>query len=183
MQNVLQIKQDLLYKKKNIKNWIIFHDPFFETLSIWRIKHETFEKNIKITVHNTCTILGKVEVGENTWFGPYKALDGWKRGIKIGKNCSISSCVNITDHYSVKWAFSGGMKKYEYGPVSIGHNCFVGTNAVITKRVSIENHCLVESNALVTKCFPDYSIIFWVPGRHMGNVIVTEEDLILEYFD
>ena len=159
-------------------------NPFVEDITDWKERGEyLFGKNKNITVYNTCTVAGKVHVGENTWIGPYTALDGGKSGITIGSNCSISAGVNIIGHDSVKWALSGGRQKYEYAPVSLGDNCFIGTNAVITKGVSIGNHCLVGANAVVTRSFPDYSIILGVPARHMGNVIVTEEDVILEYFD
>ena len=95
-----------------------------------------------------------MKVGEDTWIGPYTALDGGECGIEIGSNCSISSGVNIIGHDSVKWALSGGSQNHEYAPIRIGDNCFIGTNVVITKDVTIGNHCLVGANAVVSKSFP-----------------------------
>ena len=158
-------------------------NPFVEDITDWRERGEyLFGKNKNITVYNTCTVAGKVEVGEDTWIGPYTALDGGKYGIKIGKNCSISSGVNIIGHDSVKWALSGGKMPYEHGKIKIGNNCFIGTNAVITKGVRIGNHCLVGANAVVTKSFPDFSIILGVPGEIKGKVLKKGEDIELEYF-
>ena len=71
---------------------------------------------------------------------------------------------------------------YEHGKIKIGNNCFIGTNAVITKGVRIGNHCLVGANAVVTKSFPDFSIILGVPGEIKGKVLKKGEDIELEYF-
>jgi acetyltransferase-like isoleucine patch superfamily enzyme len=157
-------------------------NPFVEDITNWKERGEyLFGKNKNITVYNTSTIVGDVQVGENTWIGPYTALDGGKAGINIGSNCSISSGVNIIGHDSVKWALSGGKEKYEYASVSIGNNCFIGTNVIITKGVSIGNHCLVGANTVVTKSFPDNSIIFGIPGRIAGKVLIDKDGVRLDY--
>lgn len=180
-QNLIKLQKKLRSESQENYNRV---NPFVEDITDWKERGEfLFGKNKNITVYNTCTVAGKVEVGENTWIGPYTALDGGKYGIKIGKNCSISSGVNIIGHDSVKWALSGGKMPYEYAKIEIGNNCFIGTNAVITKGVTIGNHCLVGANAVVTRSFPDYSIVLGVPARLAGNVIVTEEDVSFVYFE
>lgn len=158
-------------------------NPLVEDLTDWKERGEfLFGKGKDITVYNTCTVVGDVEVGEKTWIGPYTALDGGKRGIRIGRHCSISSGVSIVGHDSVKWALSGGVADYEYGPIRIGDYCFVGTNSVITKGVSIGNHCVVGANAVVTESFEDYSIILGVPGKLSGEVVRKGADFELKYF-
>ena len=158
-------------------------NPFVEDITDWKERGEfLFGKDKNITVYNTCTVAGEVKVGEDTWIGPYTALDGGECGIEIGSNCSISSGVNIIGHDSVKWALSGGSQNHEYAPIRIGDNCFIGTNVVITKDVTIGNHCLVGANAVVSKSFPDYSIILGVPGKLAGKVIVANGEVQLEYF-
>ena len=140
-----------------------------------------FGKNKNITVYNTYTVVGNVEVGENSWLGPYTALDGGKVGLSIGKNCSISSGVNIITHDSVKWALSEGKCEYEYQPINIGDNCFIGTNTVITKGVNIGKHCLIGANAVVTKSFSDNKIIMGVPAKCVGDVIIQNNNVTLKY--
>ena len=99
-------------------------NPFIEDITDWKERGEfLFGKGKNITVYNSCTMVGDIEVGENTWIGPYTALDGGKLGIQIGSNCSISSGVNIIGHDSVKWALSGGKMPHEYGKIVIGNNC------------------------------------------------------------
>ena len=158
-------------------------NPLVEDLTDWKERGEfLFGKGKNITVYNSCSLVGDVQVGENTWIGPYTALDGGKLGIEIGSNCSISSGVNIIGHDSVKWALSGGKMSHEYGKIVIGYNCFIGTNAMITKGVSVGNHCLIGANAVVTKSCPDFSIILGIPGKICGKVLKKDDDIELQYF-
>tara|TARA_Y100000588_G_C14267732_1_gene930767 strand:+ start:981 stop:1538 length:558 start_codon:yes stop_codon:yes gene_type:complete len=185
---MINLKEELIRLQKEFRQYTKDKynrvNPFVEDITDWKERGEfLFGKDKNITVYNTCTVAGEVFVGENTWIGPYTALDGGKCGIEIGSNCSISSGVNIIGHDSVKWALSGGRQSYEYASVKIGDNCFIGTNVVITKGVNIGKHCLVGANAVVTRSFPAYSIIMGVPGKDVGKVIVTDEDVILQYFD
>jgi acetyltransferase-like isoleucine patch superfamily enzyme len=157
-------------------------NPFIEDVTDWKKRGEKiFGKGKNITVYNTCTVVGDVTVGENTWIGPYTALDGGG-GLKIGKNCSISAGVNIVTHDSVKWALSGGMHPYEYQPIEIGDNCFIGTGAFITRGVKIGKHCLIGAGAVVTKDIPDFSIALGVPAKIKGRVIIDGAAVDLEFY-
>lgn len=156
-------------------------NPSIENLTDWKKRGEMlFGAGRNITVYNTCTVVGDVKVGENTWIGPYTALDG-NGGLTIGKNCSISAGVNIVSHDSVKWALSGGQHPYEFEPIKIGDNCFIGTAAFIGKGVTIGNHCLIGAGAVVTANIPDFSIALGVPARVMGKVIVNGASVQLEF--
>lgn len=60
-------------------------NPFVEDITDWKERGEfLFGKDKNVTVYNTCTVAGKVEVGENTWIGPFCSLDGNGKGKKIG---------------------------------------------------------------------------------------------------
>ena len=144
--NLLKLLLISLQKKLRDQSKFSYNrvNPFVEDITNWKERGEyLFGKNKNITVYNTCTVVGNVKVGENTWIGPYTAIDGGKCGIEIGSNCSISSGVNIIIYDTVKWALSGG-NLYQYGEVKIGNNCFIGTNAIITKGVTIGNHSVVK---------------------------------------
>lgn len=156
-------------------------NPFYEDLFDWKERGEyRFGKNKNITVYNSCSIVGDVEVGENTWIGPFTSLDGTK-GIKIGSFCSISAAVHILTHDTVAWALTAGKAEYEYAPVEIGDCCFIGIGSVITKGVTIGKHSLVAANAVVTKDFPDNSIIAGVPARQIGTVRIENDNVELIY--
>ena len=135
-----------------------------------------------MTVYGSSNISGNIEVGENTWIGPYTALDG-SGGLIIGKNCSISSKVNIVSHDTIKWALSGGLEGYEHAPIRIGNNCFIGTGAFIGKGVTIGNNCLVAANSVVTNDFEDFSIIGGIPGKKIGKVLITDDKKVKLIFN
>ena len=180
------LNKDLIELQKELRSYTYKSfkrvNPFIEDLTDWKERGEfLFGKDKNITVYNTCSVSGDVRVGENTWIGPYTALDGGKCGLTIGKNCSISSGVNIVGHDSVKWALSGGSHVYEYSPIKIGDNCYIGTNTVITKGIQIGNRCLIGANSVVTKSFPDNSIIFGIPARIAGKVLIDNEVVHLVY--
>lgn len=156
-------------------------NPFVEDLFEWEEKGRFFGgKNV--TIYDSTTITGDVEIGDNTWIGTFCSING-TGGLKIGKFCSISTGVRILTHDTVKWALSGGKCEYEYAPVSIGDYCFIGVETVVLKGVRIGEHCLVAANSLVTKSFPNNSIIAGMPARKIGKVIVENDDVRLEYFD
>lgn len=157
-------------------------NPLIEDITDWKRKGEYLFGAKNITVYDSSTIAGEVKVGENTWIGPYTALDG-TGGLTIGKNCSISSGVNIVSHDTIKWALSGGKEEYEYSPITIGDNCFIGTKAFINKGVKIGDRCLIAAGSVVTNSFPDNSIIGGIPAKKIGEVSLKDDGTIeFSYF-
>jgi acetyltransferase-like isoleucine patch superfamily enzyme len=116
------------------------------------------------SVYDSSLVFGNVKVGKNTWIGPNTLLDG-TGNLKIGDNCSISTGVQIYTHDTVKWAISGGKDKYEYAPVIIGNNCYIGPNSVISKGISIGDGCIIGANSFVNQSFPPGTKIAGNPGR------------------
>jgi acetyltransferase-like isoleucine patch superfamily enzyme len=114
--------------------------------------------------------MGNVQVGENTWIGPFTILDG-SGGLTIGSNCSISAGVHIYSHNTVKWALSGGKCPYEYAPVTIGDNSFIGPQAIIQNGITLGAHVVVAANSFVNASFPAGSIVGGNPARMLGRVI------------
>lgn len=116
------------------------------------------------SVYDNSMIFGNVKVGKNTWIGPYTILDG-SGGLNIGDNCSISASVQIYTHDTVNWAISGGKESYEYSPVSIGNNCYIGPNVIISKGVTIGDFCVVGANSFVNRSFVSNSRIAGNPAK------------------
>lgn len=115
------------------------------------------------SVYDSCVIFADVKIGNNTWVGPFTILDG-TGGLTIGNNCSISAGVQIYTHDSVKWAVSGGAEKYEYAPTSIGNNCYIGPNTIITRGITIGDGTIIGANSFVNKSFPAGSKIAGSPA-------------------
>lgn len=171
LKNIFVKVRNHIYKKYKRVN------PFYEDFTDWKERGKFLFGKTNVTVYGSSNVAGDVNVGNNTWIGPYTALDG-SGGLNIGENCSISSKVNIVSHDTVKWALSGGIEAYEYASISIGNNCFIGTGAFIGKGVTLGNHCLVAAGAVVTKSFPDFSIIAGIPAKKIGKVLLNDEGKI-----
>jgi acetyltransferase-like isoleucine patch superfamily enzyme len=153
-------------------------NPSYEDFFPWHERARFWigeDKNV--TIYNSATLIGDVEIGEGCWVGPFTLLDGGG-GLKIGDHCSIATGVQITTHDTVRWALSGGKHPTEYAPVEIGRCCFIGTHAVIIKGVSIGQHSVIGAGAVVTKDVPPFSIVGGVPGKIIGSVVLNRDDTI-----
>jgi acetyltransferase-like isoleucine patch superfamily enzyme len=121
------------------------------------------------SIYDSALVLDDVQVGRNTWIGPFVVLDG-SGGLSIGSNCSISAGVQIYSHDTVEWALSGGKAPYTHAPTAIGDNCYIGPCAVIAKGVRIGNRCRVGANSLVLEDIPEGSLAHGTPCRVVGQV-------------
>lgn len=181
----LQLLQELNILKSELQEytWKTYGrvNPFNEDLADdWKAKGAKWGTNI--TVYDSTTILGEITIGDNTWIGPFCSIDG-TGNLSIGSHCSISAGTHIQTHDTVKWALSGGKHPYEYRSVTIGNNCFIGVNSVITAGVNIGNHCVIGAGAVVTKSIPDYSIAVGVPAKIVGKVMIEGDHIFFEYFN
>lgn len=157
-------------------------NPFVENLIDWHKKSEKYAGDKSITIYDSATLIGEVEVGSHSWIGPFCMLDG-SGGLRIGEFCSISSGVMIYSHDTVKWSLSGGRAEYEYASTSVGDNCFIGTQTIVVKGVHIGASCLVGANSLVNRDLPDRSIAAGVPAKIIGEVVITDNTVELKYFE
>lgn len=126
-----------------------------------------------------CVIVGEPKIGEGTWIGYFTLIDG-SGGLTIGKNCSISSGVQIYTHDSVRWSLEGLKKdRLNYShidrtPVTIGDGVYIGANAVIVKGVTVGDYCVIGAGAVVTGNLPPYSVALGVPAKTVGRVEFDE---------
>lgn len=89
---------------------------------------------------------GKIEVGENTLFGP---------AVKV-----IAYTHNFSDEHRL-------IKDQGLTPkdVVIGNNCWIGANAVILPGVTIGNGAIVAAGAVVSKDVAENMIVGGVPAK------------------
>ena len=176
-QNLLKLYGDLRKSKKTKWDRVL---PFEELLFDRWEKAKFLKAGEKSSVYHSSNIFGKVKIGKNTWIGPFTIIDGSGGEIKIGDYCSISSGVQIYTHDTVKWSLTGG-KEFEKGNVSIGDNCYVGPNVIISKDVKIGKGCIIGSNSFVNRNIPQNSIVYGIPGKKVGKVKIVGKKISLEY--
>ncbi len=121
------------------------------------------------SIYDSSLVIGEVNVGCNTWIGPFTLLDG-SGGLEIGDNCSISAGVQIYTHDTVDWAISGGLEKAKNAPVKIGNNCYIGPNCIIQKGIKIGDGCVIGAQSLVNINIPRMTRAWGSPVQITGKV-------------
>lgn len=150
------------------KNNLNRHLPFSEVLFDRWEKARSLNFGEGTSVYDSCHVFGNVEVGKNTWIGPFTILDG-SGGLQIGDFCSISASVHIYSHDTMNWAESGGKKPYKYGQVKIGNRCYIGPHSTISSGVVLGDGCIVGANSFVNKSFPAGSKLAGSPAKLISS--------------
>jgi acetyltransferase-like isoleucine patch superfamily enzyme len=120
-------------------------------------------------------------IGKYTYINKYCLID--RNTASIGNFCSIAYGVKIglgnhpvswvSTHpfaFDSKYGFVKNSKNFEgqvLDPCVIGHDVWIGANAVILAGVKIGNGAIIGANSLVNKDVEPYSIVAGSPARHI----------------
>ena len=116
------------------------------------------------SIYDSAHVFGQVNVGRDTWIGPFTILDG-SGGLTIGDHCSVSAGVQIYTHDTVAWATSGGTSPVQRAPTRIGDNCYIGPNSIVSKGVTIGDGVVIGANSLVLTDVPSGARAYGSPAR------------------
>ena len=142
----------------------------------------------QVKSHST---LHDVTMGDYSYCAGYNQMDY----AKIGKFCSIASFVRINPgnhptytrvaqhHFTYRSALFGFGKDDDsffdwrkHAAVTIGHDVWIGHNAIIMPGVTVGNGAVIGAGAIVTKNVAPYFIVVGVPAQPIG--MRFEEKLI-----
>jgi acetyltransferase-like isoleucine patch superfamily enzyme len=104
--------------------------------------HLVIGDNVFFNNHCSVTCLGKIEIGDNTFFG---------EGVKM------------YDHNHKHEFRETGLyafpTEFKIGQIKIGRNCWVATNVTILNNVTIGDNVIVGAGCLIHKAVPSNTIV------------------------
>ncbi len=130
---------------------------------------------------DSCTIIGKVEIGEKVsiWFNTTLRGDNELIYVSNGSNIQEGCILHTDPGYPLQIGenVTVGHQAMLHG-CEIGAGSLIGIQAVILNGAKIGKNCLVGAGALITegKVFPDNSLIIGSPARVARPL--TEQDLM-----
>jgi maltose O-acetyltransferase len=128
-----------------------------------------------VILYSSCYIImpQEMEIGDNSSIAPYTTVYA-TYGVKIGKNCLISSNCGISSYNHIPNSPNRPQQRNEdfrfSKPVSIGDNVWIGMNSCILPGVTIGNNSIVGSGSVVTKNIPSNEIWVGNPARFIKKL-------------
>jgi len=104
---------------------------------------------------------GNLTINANVFFNNYCSIN-CLGDITIGTNTLFGEGVKIYDHnhkYETTPEIKVHAHQFTVSPVTIGKNCWIGSNVVILKGVDIGDNVIIGANCLVHKSIPANSIV------------------------
>ena len=115
----------------------------------------TFRSGFKIIISKNAYL----EIGAHCFFNNYCSINCLK-SIKIGSDCIFGENVKIYDHNHVFNLKSLTRENsYTYGDITIGSNCWIGSNVTILKNARIGNNCVIGSGTIIDETIEDNTIV------------------------
>jgi acetyltransferase-like isoleucine patch superfamily enzyme len=112
-----------------------------------------------------CSVLifpgASLSVGKNVFFNNYCSINCLQE-IKVGDNTLFGEGVKLYDHnheYERNTNLKIHPDKFTLGAISIGENCWIGSNVTILKAVTIGSNVIIGANCLIYKSIPSNSIV------------------------
>lgn len=120
---------------------------------------------------------GKLVIGDNTLIGRYCIISCWY-DVVIEENVLMSNMIWITDHqheFDLKSPVSFG-KCGNLAPVRIKSGTWIGNKVTIMEGVTIGRNCVIGANSVVTRDIPEGCVAVGVPARVIKTAADLEKD-------
>ncbi|HEY1855280.1 MAG TPA: CatB-related O-acetyltransferase [Solirubrobacterales bacterium] len=163
-------------------------------LRLWReARRQIFYARLRsrgVDLAPRCQIAVGSEVSGRTNFGFGTTVTGpsifkGSEPIKIGRYCAIGEGVRMissnhrTDVANLQYRLQRRLEFDESeasrGPISVGHNVWIGDAAIILDGVAIGNGAVVAAGAIVTRDVPAFAIVGGSPARTIRMRLPQEE--------
>lgn len=128
-----------------------------------------------VTIYPSVTILvpERMEIGDNSSIAPYTVIYA-TFGIKIGKNCLISSNCGLSSYNHIQNSAHRPLdtaQDHKFSKsITIGDNVWIGMNACILPGVVIGDHSIIGSGSVVTRNVPEGEIWVGNPARFVRKL-------------
>lgn len=147
---------------KKIKYKLVFIFKMFAIKMLYGKRFQpdegfAFRKGFEV---NLATDKAKVIIGKKVFFNNYCSINCHER-IEIGDNCIFGESVKIYDHNHKfrdinKTIMSQG---YSVKNVTIGKNCWIGSNACILPGSHIGDNVIIGAGTVISGTIPDGMIV------------------------
>lgn len=119
----------------------------------------TIDTGARLHAANKATL----RVGDRVGIGPYNIFNAFD-DLTIGDDTMFGPFININcaDH-GMELGTPMREQYGEYGPVSIGKDCWLGSMVVVTRGVTIGDGAVIGAGSVVTRDIPPYTIAAGAP--------------------
>lgn len=132
-----------------------------------RLKRASNNKRANLLRKKGIKIGNSSDISSNVFWGSEPYL------ITLGNNVRVARNVTFITHDGGMWVLRNlNMLNNadKFGPINIKDNVHIGMNVTIMPGVTIGNNCIIGCNAVVTKDIPDNSIAVGVPAKVIETI-------------
>jgi acetyltransferase-like isoleucine patch superfamily enzyme len=173
--NIANFKS-IFFKKLRRKSYKLFPNwdgiDVSPTLIMGRSVNINIEKNAflkieeDVSIREYCSFLifsgGRLNIGKKVFFNNYCSINCLGE-VSIGEGTLFGESVKLYDHNHVYKKESGLLKvehaQFKIGKITIGKNCWLGSNVTILNNVDIGDNVIIGANCLIVKSIPSNSIV------------------------
>lgn len=119
-------------------------------------------------IHESVSLDLKSRIGKNCYVGSRCSISKTDIGnyVSIANNVSIGQGEHLLDEISTSSLFyTRPLETLTMKPCSIGHDVWIGVDAVVLRGVHIGNGAVIGANSVVTKDVPPFAIVVGSPAK------------------